>query len=59
VFNSNVQPKRRIRVRPTAWHCTCRGLQGAYKLNGAQLTRCPVCGSARHDESALTEGANA
>jgi hypothetical protein len=56
MFNSNVQPKRRIRVRPTAWQCTCPGAPGAYKVNGARLTRCPVCGFARHHEPAAAEG---
>ena len=59
MFNSNVQPKRRIRARPTAWHCACRKPEGAHKLNGAQLTRCPICGSGRRDEAAVKEGARA
>jgi hypothetical protein len=56
MFDSNVQPKRRIRVRPTAWQCSCPGAApDAYKVNGAQLTRCPVCGLARHHEPAVTD----
>ena len=54
MFNSNVQPKRRIRASPTAWQCTCRELQGPYRLNDAHLTRCPVCGDARHREPTTT-----
>jgi len=52
VFSSNVQPKRRIHARPTAWHCTCREPPGTYRLNDAHLTRCPVCGVPRRDKPA-------
>jgi hypothetical protein len=48
VFNSNVQPKRRMKERPGPWHCNCRKPLGPYKLNSAHLNRCPVCGVARH-----------
>jgi hypothetical protein len=44
VFNSNVQPKRRMKERPTPWHCNCRKQLGPYQLNHAHLKRCPVCG---------------
>jgi len=47
MFNSNVQPKRRIKERATAWHCNCRKLLGPYQLNFAELTRGAVCGVAR------------
>jgi hypothetical protein len=48
LFNSNVQPRRRIREKPGLWHCNCRKLLGPYQLNSAHLKRCPVCGVARH-----------
>jgi hypothetical protein len=50
MFNSNAQPKRRMKARPTGWHCNCREPLGPYKLNDAQLTHCPACGVARHDD---------
>jgi hypothetical protein len=50
VFNSNVQPKRRMKEKPTAWQCECRKPQGRYQLNLAHLMRCPVCGVERHGE---------
>jgi hypothetical protein len=50
MFNSNVQPKRRMKAKPAAWHCNCRRPLGPYKLNQAQLTRCPACGVARHSD---------
>jgi hypothetical protein len=56
MFSSNVQPKRRMKAKAAAWHCTCRQPLGPYKLNHARLTRCPVCGVARR--SGPTAGAN-
>jgi hypothetical protein len=50
MFSSNVQPKRRMKAKPAAWHCNCRQPLGPYKLNHARLTRCPVCGVARHSD---------
>jgi hypothetical protein len=50
VFNSNVQPKRRMRERPGLWHCNCRKPLGPYQLNSAHLKRFPVCGVARHSD---------
>jgi hypothetical protein len=50
MFNSNVQPKRRMRAKPAAWHCNCRQPLGPYKLNRQELTRCPTCGVARHSD---------
>ena len=50
MFNSNIQPKRRMKARPEAWHCNCRQPLGPYKLNDAQLTRCPTCGVRRHSD---------
>jgi len=50
MFNSNVQPRRRVKARPAPWHCNCRQPLGPYKLNHAQLTRCPACGVARHSD---------
>jgi hypothetical protein len=52
MFNSNVQPKRRMKAKPAAWHCNCRQPLGPYKLNHAQLMRCPSCGVARHSDPA-------
>jgi hypothetical protein len=50
VFNSNVQPKRRMREKPGLWHCNCRKPLGRYQLNAAHLKRCSVCGVARHSD---------
>jgi len=50
VFNSNVQPKRRMKEKPTPWQCECRKPRGRYQLNLAHLKRCPVCGVERHRE---------
>ena len=50
MFNSNVQPKRRMREKPGLWHCNCRTPLGPYQLNSAHLKRCPVCGVARHSD---------
>lgn len=49
-FNSKVQPKRRMKAQPAAWHCNCRQPLGPYKLNHAELTHCPACGVARHSD---------
>jgi hypothetical protein len=38
------------RSSPGLWHCNCRTPLGPYQLNSAQLTRCPVCGVARHSD---------
>jgi hypothetical protein len=46
MFNSNVQPKRRMKEKPTAWQGECRTPPGRYRLNLAHLTRCPE----RHGE---------
>jgi hypothetical protein len=35
---------------PAEWHCNCRQPLGPYKLNQAQLTRCPDCGVPRHSD---------
>jgi hypothetical protein len=37
-----------MKAGPAPWHCNCRQPLGPYKLNPAQLTRCPACGVARH-----------
>jgi hypothetical protein len=50
MFNSNVQPKRRMKAKRAAWHCNCRHSLGPYKLNDGELTRCPACGVARHSD---------
>jgi hypothetical protein len=55
VFNSNVQPKRRMQEKPTAWHCNCRKSLGPYQLNLAELMRCAACGVARHDDPTVTK----
>jgi hypothetical protein len=36
--------------KPSAWRCNCRELLGPYQLNLAELTRCAVCGVARHSD---------
>jgi hypothetical protein len=50
MFTSNVQPKKRMKAEPAAWHCNCRRPLGRYKLNHARLMRCPSCGVARHSD---------
>ena len=50
MFNSNVQPKRRMREKPGLWHCNCRTPLGPYQLNSALLMHCLVCGVARHND---------
>jgi hypothetical protein len=57
VFNSNVQPKRRMKEKPEAWHCNCRKLLGPYRLNLAHLMRCAVCGVAPHSDPTVTKNA--
>jgi hypothetical protein len=65
VFNSNVQPKRRMKEKPTAWQCECREARARYHLNLAHLMRCPVMrrGAPRRSSrpsrhgSAMIEGA--
>jgi hypothetical protein len=39
-----------MKEKPSAWHCNCRELLGPYQLNLAELTRCAVCGVARHSD---------
>ncbi len=53
-FNSNVQPKRRMREKPGPWHCNCRKPLGPYQLNSAHLMRCGVCGVARHSDPTVS-----
>jgi hypothetical protein len=55
MFNSNVQPRRRMRAKPTPWYCNCRKPQGPYKLNPAQVTRCADCGVARHSDPTASD----
>lgn len=57
MFNSNVQPKRRMGEKPGLWFCNCRKPLGPYQLNSGHLVRCPVCGVERHSDP--TVGANA
>lgn len=57
VFTSNVQPKRRMREKPGLWHCNCRKRLGPYKLNSAHLTRCSICGVARHSDPTVPRNA--
>jgi hypothetical protein len=39
VFNSNVQPERRMKEDPTAWRCNCRQLLGPsrWRINVLRL----------------------
>jgi hypothetical protein len=47
--SSNVQPRRRVRPKQTAWTCACPQADGSFKRNFGFLLQCTVCGAGRDD----------